>query len=669
MLNHFVKRMQRHLTPACVLLAALFVTIVSWRLAVRQAQTKIQQDFAQTTQDYRQLLERRINAYARFLDGLSGLFAVNESVSSKQFTDYIHQAGLITNYPGTNRIAYLPLVPSAQKGQHEAQMRAAGFPDYEIKSDKAQAEYFPYDYLYPMDAKVRQQLLGIDPHLRPERDDAMQKARDSGEVISTGKLRTLVMPSTTSSFIFYKPIYRAGAPLRTVFERRQALKGYVFAAFRADELIKNVFGNRLDRIATVRLFDGDASSPRGLLYDSGAIAGRTNTCSSCITHTETFNVAGRSWTLEFRERPPFGNVHRDNLPLFVLLGGIVASLLLTSIVTERNEKHLLLKQQQAQDQKFRSLFDHNPDAVYAADLNGVLTAANATTAAWAGIPASELIGKPFAQYIAPECLEAAKQRFAQALNGSPTHAELTLIDHTGKRIEVSATGVPIMVDGKVVGVFGITKDISQRKTTEEENLQMRQFLDAVLENLPTVLFVKDAQSLRFIVWNKASETLTGVPREEIIGKSVYQLFPKREADHFTAMDLKALAGDSPVGIAEETVQTRHRGTRLLHTRKVPFTMGDKQYLLGISEDVTERRQAEEALKQAHDELEYRVKQRTRALRNEIEARKESERALLESEEKYRSIFEQAPVGVAHMNLEGRWIKTNRKFCEIIGYSA
>jgi two-component system, NarL family, sensor histidine kinase UhpB len=121
-------------------------------------------------------------------------------------------------------------------------------------------------------------------------------------------------------------------------------------------------------------------------------------------------------------------------------------------------------------------------------------------------------------------------------------------------------------------------------------------------------------------------------------------------------------------IAEGLFQTRHHGIRLLHTRKVPFKMGDKQYLLGIAEDITERRQAEKDLKKAHAELEERVRQRTKALIEEIEARKESERALLDSEEKYRAIFEQAPVGIAHIGLDGKWSKTNQKFAQIVGYS-
>lgn len=668
MSQRFFLSIRRNLFPLCAFLASLLITLAGWRIAIHQEQMEKQQGFVQAIQVYRQVLERRLEAYVRFLNDMSGLFAISDSISSKQFADYINQAKIITHHPGTNRIAYLPRVPAEQKAQHEAQMRVAGFPGYRIRTNQPQAEYYPYDYLYPMDADVRRRLLGIDPHLQPDRNLAMQKARDTDKVISTDKLQSLVMPSTASSYIFYAPVYRAGAPLGTVTERRQALKGYVFAAFRADKMVNSTLGNDLNRIASVRFFDSSSAANGQLLYDSDVPADRANTCTQCFRHTEIIHAAGRMWRLEFRARKPFDRP-AGPFPLFVLLGGILGSCLLTGIAVQRQQKRLLQKQQHEQNQQFRSLFDQNPDAVYSFDLNGCFTKANAATAVMTDLPVSELIGKSFIPFIAPECLEDSKIRFDQAANGAPAYGELAIINNAGERIEISTTNVPIMRDGRIIGVFGIAKNITSRKTTEAQNLQMQQFLDATLENLPTMLFVKEAQSLRFIAWNQASEALTGIPREEIIGKTVYDFFEKRHADYYTTIDRDILKRGEPMDIAEEPIQTRHHGVRLLHTRKVPFKMGNTQYLIGISEDITERRQVEVALKQVQAELEERVRQRTQALRHEVEARKESELALLESEEKYRSIFEQAPVGIAHMSEDGRLGKVNQRFCDIVGYSA
>jgi PAS domain S-box-containing protein len=129
------------------------------------------------------------------------------------------------------------------------------------------------------------------------------------------------------------------------------------------------------------------------------------------------------------------------------------------------------------------------------------------------------------------------------------------------------------------------------------------FLDSVIENLPVMLFVKDAADLRMVRWNKAGEELVGVSRQELLGKTDYDFFPKEQADFFVAKDREVLNGGQLVDIPEEPISTP-RGTRFLHTRKVPVLGRDGQpkYLLGISEDITERKQAEEALGSSKAEL-------------------------------------------------------------------
>jgi PAS domain S-box-containing protein len=125
-------------------------------------------------------------------------------------------------------------------------------------------------------------------------------------------------------------------------------------------------------------------------------------------------------------------------------------------------------------------------------------------------------------------------------------------------------------------------------------------LDAIVENIPDMIFVKDAETLRFVRFNRAGEALLGIPREAMYGRCDHDFFPKDEADAFTAQDRGVLAAGTPVDIAMEPIRTARKGVRHLHTRKVPILddEGRPLYLLGISEDVTERVQAEQARDEA-----------------------------------------------------------------------
>ncbi len=120
------------------------------------------------------------------------------------------------------------------------------------------------------------------------------------------------------------------------------------------------------------------------------------------------------------------------------------------------------------------------------------------------------------------------------------------------------------------------------------------FIEAVLDNIPNMIFVKDAHELRFVRFNKAGEELLGYRREDLIGKNDYDFFPKSEADFFTSMDRDVLAKGGVTDIPEEPIQTRHHGPQFLHTKKIPILNedGEPEFLLGISENITEKKQAE-----------------------------------------------------------------------------
>lgn len=154
----------------------------------------------------------------------------------------------------------------------------------------------------------------------------------------------------------------------------------------------------------------------------------------------------------------------------------------------------------------------------------------------------------------------------------------------------------------------IHREITQRQAAEDELRSTEGLLSSVVENIPAMIFLKDAKDLRFVLFNKAGEDVLGYSREELLGKNDYDLFPNDQADFFTSKDREVLSRNSVVDIPEEAIETKSRGSCILHTRKIPLRNagGEPQYLLGISEDITERKQTEDQIKMLHKNLEQRA---------------------------------------------------------------
>jgi PAS domain S-box-containing protein len=229
-----------------------------------------------------------------------------------------------------------------------------------------------------------------------------------------------------------------------------------------------------------------------------------------------------------------------------------------------------------------------------------------------------------------DCLEGKVVLYEAEMRVQTAAGEWTWIMGRGRVIKRDA-------QGRALRMAGIEIDITARKRTEQELEKAKAFVMSVLENIPNMIFIKDAKNLRFVELNKAGEDLLGYCRDEMIGKNDYDFFPPDEADFFTQKDREVLESGRLWDIPSEPIQTRYRGTRILHTKKIPLCdeSGKPHYLVGISEDITERQMMEEALRA--------------------------------SEERYSSLISQATDVIYTAGVDGRFTYVNAAACAIMGY--
>ena len=132
------------------------------------------------------------------------------------------------------------------------------------------------------------------------------------------------------------------------------------------------------------------------------------------------------------------------------------------------------------------------------------------------------------------------------------------------------------------------------------------FLNAVLDNIPSLIFVKDAKQLKYVRVNSSWERLVGISNNEVAGKLDFEIYPEAQALSFTTQDREVLESKEPLDIPLERFEVGDRLLCLLHTRKIPIQddQGDILYILGFSEDLTEAVTAQQEREELERQLEH-----------------------------------------------------------------
>ncbi|MEX0842102.1 MAG: EAL domain-containing protein [Xanthobacteraceae bacterium] len=155
---------------------------------------------------------------------------------------------------------------------------------------------------------------------------------------------------------------------------------------------------------------------------------------------------------------------------------------------------------------------------------------------------------------------------------------------------ISITNQRIPGDGWV----STYSDITEQRRAELERDRSRAFLDTIVDHVPATLVVKNARDRRYVLINRAGENFFGLSREEMVGKTSQEVFPKEQADIIDQHDEALLRSKTELFLSDHPLQTPRKGTRVITTKKVAIRddKGEPQYLVNVIEDVTERKRAE-----------------------------------------------------------------------------
>jgi PAS domain S-box-containing protein len=281
-----------------------------------------------------------------------------------------------------------------------------------------------------------------------------------------------------------------------------------------------------------------------------------------------------------------------------------------------------------------ALIRYSPVAIISLDVEGRIVMCNPAFEQLFCYSEQELLGKDVDQFIAHgEMVEEAKNLTDRVIQAESIHVTTQRRRRDGTLVDVEVHGVPLRIDGKIVGTYGLYLDITERKRAEDklkryaaeleaaktlqekhtgelallvdELARERDFLGSLMDNLPDLIFFKDCQG-RFTRINLGNAHALGLSNPtQAIGKTAFDFLPAEEAAKFALDDTHVLQSGQPLIGRVERLSSPDGRCRWLSTIKMPLrdTQGHITGLVGISRDITERMRAEEKLRRYAAELE------------------------------------------------------------------
>ena len=593
-----------------------------------------------------ELIERRLATYT---DGLysGGSFLLHApSISRAEWIAFADTLNLPERYPGINGMGVIYPVATEDRGKFLKQVRADQAPDFALHAVPGGAantgpEHYVVTHVAPLAGN--RPALGLDLGTEAARRRAVEAARDTGQAQITARI-TLVQDSGGSpGFLLLVPVYRLGAPVATVAQRRTALRAWIYAPFVTPRFLQGVLGKRREKLE-LHFFDGDRADASRSLYASGP----SKVFPARFDHVTSLDLGGQRFTLGWNRGPDFVPASRSPLTVLALASPVGVVLLVAWLVglqTYRERAEEMVRKRtaelQASENRYRRMERGTTDGMW--EWN-VLTGSEYCSPRWL-----EMLGYPqddspkdfgsVSALIHPDDLARFMQVSNRSLeSGLPFRVEMRLRRKTGDYLWVVSRGlVERDAAGKPLRMTGTITDISERRRSEDALRDSEQRFRTMIEWSPDAVIVH--RQGRIIYVNPAAVALLGAASaDDLAGKQVLEVTHPDYRPVITERLANATGVTGAMPLVEMGFLRRDGSMAEVEIQSIPIFYDGNPAVELVARD--------------------------------IGARKRVEAALRESEVRFEAVFEQAGTGVTVVDSSsGAFVRVNRRFCEMIGYSS
>jgi len=638
-------------------------------LVSRVEQAAAQKNFKVAAEELYDRVMVRMSKKIGAIEGTAALFEASDHVSRAEFA---HYAARIMPQTDTQALAWLPRVALAERAAVESTARREDIADFVFRERGAQgllvpaaerAEYYPALYVAKLGGKTA--VLGADAGSREINRAALQSATDT-------TLPALSEPDgfygqdgvRRDDWLLYLAVYRAGFDARStgIDARREALRGFVVLAFSAQQLLADV-GNSAQHNLAYRLSTVSTSAPPGLILEHAVPQQRINRPDATY---QLPGLAGERLQLEIWDRVPWQAGHSET-EHFYLLGGVLLALLSVMFILTAAGQSVRVAREvarrteelRASEAYNRSIVDSNPDclklisldsrllymAPHACRMMEVDDFCQIENADWLAFWQGD------ARMAAEVAVDAARngamgrfQGFCPTLKGNPRWWEVTISPILG-------------ADGQPARLLAVSRDITAQRALDLAVRESEARLRSIVDN--TAAFVGEMTPDGVLVEaNRMALTIGGLQRKNVVGKRLEDTWWFAHSPEVQAQirdDIaKALRGE--VVRHDVDVRAADGTTFPMDFMLVPVANAEGRIvkLIPSGVDISERKRAEADVLRLNRNLEAQVLARTESLRR--------------TEREFRSTFEGAGLGIAHISPEGRFLRVNPQLCAYSGYA-